>query len=148
MNPQSQENTPSFDLPTPGQNEKNLPQESEQFRAPVTETQGAVAVEAGISAGQAAQAANAAASAQTGVPTAPPPIPGAGQTGTQPANTPGWMPQVADDTDLIEKEWVDKAKEIVAQTSHDPYLQNKEMNKVRADYMKKRYNKDIKLSED
>jgi hypothetical protein len=144
MNPQSQENTPSFELPNPGQGEKNLPQDAEQFRAPATETQGAVAVEKGISAGQASQAA----AAQTGVPIAPPPVPAAGAPQTQAANPTGWMPPAAEDTDLIEREWVDKAKEIVAQTSHDPYLQNKEMNRVRADYMKKRYNKDIKLNEE
>lgn len=56
-------------------------------------------------------------------------------------------PQIADDTDLIEKEWVDKAKHIVNQTKHDPHKQNKEMNIMKADYLKKRYNKDIKLSE-
>lgn len=67
---------------------------------------------------------------------------------SQPASLPqGWMPQIADDTDLIEKEWVDKAKEIVAQTAHDPYLQNKEINKIRAEYLKKRYNKELKQSE-
>lgn len=55
-------------------------------------------------------------------------------------------PQIADDADLIEKEWVEKAKQIVEQTKNDPYLQNQEMNKIKADYMKKRYNKDLKLS--
>ncbi len=54
---------------------------------------------------------------------------------------------MADDTDLIEKEWVIRAKSIVTQTKDDPHLQNKEMNKVKADYMKKRYNKDLKVSE-
>ena len=54
---------------------------------------------------------------------------------------------MADDLDLIEKEWVNKAKAIVMQTRSDPHNQNKEMNKFKADYMKKRYNKDIKLSE-
>ena len=92
-------------------------------------------------------------------PAAPPPAAGAGlpqmpqpdpaqQTSADPASAdPGvaGMPLIADDTDLIEKEWVDKAKQIVAQTSHDPYLQNKEINKVKADYLKKRYNKDVKL---
>lgn len=57
-------------------------------------------------------------------------------------------PVMADDTDLIEKEWVLKAKEIVARTSQDPYQQNKEVEKMKADYLKKRYNKDIKLTED
>ena len=56
-------------------------------------------------------------------------------------------PQIADDSDLIEKEWVDKAKHIVEHTKHDPYRQNKEMTNMKADYLKKRYNKDIKLSE-
>ena len=50
---------------------------------------------------------------------------------------------VAEDADLIEKEWVQKAKYIVAQTHGDPYRQNKEINKIKADYIKKRYNKDI-----
>lgn len=54
-------------------------------------------------------------------------------------------PAVADDLDLIEKEWVDKAKAIVAQTRTDPYAQNKEMNRFKADYLQKRYNKNIKV---
>jgi hypothetical protein len=58
------------------------------------------------------------------------------------------MPTIADDTDLIEKEWVVKAKEIVERTKHDPYQQNKEVERVKADYLKKRYNKDIKVTED
>lgn len=58
------------------------------------------------------------------------------------------LPPIADDTDLIEKEWVLKAKEIVARTKNDPYQQNKEVERMKADYMKKRYNKDIKVTED
>ncbi len=54
---------------------------------------------------------------------------------------------VADDGDLIEKEWVTKAKAIVAQTKSDPYVQNQEVTRVKADYLKKRYNKDLKLGE-
>jgi len=54
---------------------------------------------------------------------------------------------MADDADLIEKEWVSKAKAIVAGTKDDPHLQNQEMTKVKADYLKKRYNKDLKVSE-
>lgn len=51
----------------------------------------------------------------------------------------------AADADLIEKEWVEKAKQIVAHTTGDPFMQNKEINKMKADYIKKRYNKDIKV---
>lgn len=57
------------------------------------------------------------------------------------------VPVTADDTDLIEKEWVEKAKQIVEKTREDPYLQSKEINVFKADYMKKRYNKTVKLSE-
>ena len=56
-------------------------------------------------------------------------------------------PAAADDTDLIEKEWVNKAKAIVERTREDPYTQNRELNKFKADYMQKRYNKEIKISE-
>jgi hypothetical protein len=55
------------------------------------------------------------------------------------------MPQIADDVDLIEKEWIHKAKHIVEQTKQDPYQQNKEMTKVKADYQKKRYNRDVQV---
>lgn len=55
----------------------------------------------------------------------------------------GASPQIADDADLIEKEWVEKAKEIVAKTRENPYLQNKAINEMKTDYIKKRYNKDI-----
>lgn len=54
-------------------------------------------------------------------------------------------PAVADDVDVIEKEWVDKAKSIVNEHKHDPYNQEKETSKLQADYLKKRYGKDIKL---
>jgi hypothetical protein len=53
----------------------------------------------------------------------------------------------ADDLDLIEKAWVEKAKAIVKDTQGDPYAQNKLMSKMKADYLKKRYNRDIKVSE-
>ncbi len=53
----------------------------------------------------------------------------------------------AEDSDLIEKEWVQKAKQIIAATKEDPHIQNREMGRIKADYLKKRYNKDIKLEE-
>ena len=73
-----------------------------------------------------------------------PPAPTA-QPKNQPVTSP--TPLVADDADLIEKEWVIKAKQIVAATSEDPYTQNREISKFKADYLKKRYNKDIKVEE-
>lgn len=68
--------------------------------------------------------------------------------GDSPTMTPATAPSVqltAADADLIEKEWVEKAKQIVAHTTGDPFSQNKEINKMKADYIKKRYNKDIKV---
>jgi len=56
-------------------------------------------------------------------------------------------PVTADDDDLIEKEWVEKAKRIVASTQEDPYIESREVSRFKADYIKKRYNKDIKISE-
>ncbi len=54
----------------------------------------------------------------------------------------------ADDADLIEKQWVQKAKNIVEQTKNDPYMQNNELSKVKADYIGKRFNKQLKNPED
>lgn len=75
-----------------------------------------------------------------------PPLPSAQPA--QPAQTTddnGTNPAVAGDEDLIEKEWVEKAKKVVAETRHDPYLQGREVSKLQADYLKKRYGKIVNL---
>lgn len=56
-------------------------------------------------------------------------------------------PLYAADDDLIEKEWVDKAKKIIAETKHDPYLQEQEVSKLQADYLQKRYGKNVKQAD-
>ena len=56
-------------------------------------------------------------------------------------------PLIADDVDVIEKEWVDKAKRIVNSTKSDPHAQEKEISKLQADYLLKRYNKKVKVKE-
>ena len=48
-------------------------------------------------------------------------------------------PIAANDDDLIEKEWVDRAKKIIAATKDDPYKRELEITKLQADYLKKRY---------
>jgi hypothetical protein len=71
-----------------------------------------------------------------------------------PAATPA--PAVGDDTnptsaaddDLIEKEWVEKAKKVIADTKHDPHLQEQEVSRLQADYLKKRYGKTVSLPTD
>lgn len=63
---------------------------------------------------------------------------------SQPADD---TPLVANDDDLIEKEWVDKAKKIIVETKDDPYRRELEVGKLQADYLKKRYGKELGASE-
>jgi hypothetical protein len=57
-------------------------------------------------------------------------------------------PATASDSDLIEKEWVEKAKEIVEKTRSNPYQKQEELAKMKADYLKKRYNREVRPSDD
>ncbi len=52
-------------------------------------------------------------------------------------------PLTAADDDLIEKEWVDKAKKIVEETRDDPHRREQEVGKLQADYLRKRYGKEL-----
>lgn len=56
-------------------------------------------------------------------------------------------PLVAADEDLIEKEWVDKAKEIIQHTKDDPHARTLRVNELQRDYLQKRYNKIVGASE-
>lgn len=81
-----------------------------------------------------------------------PPAPTAAQATQQtptaaPSTTISDVPSTADDADLIEKEWVVKAKTIVNGTLDDPYNQSKQLTAIKANYLQKRYNKNLKLSE-
>jgi hypothetical protein len=60
------------------------------------------------------------------------------------------LPQVQDDTpatandnELIEKEWVDKAKKVIAETKDDPYRREQEVSRLQADYLLKRYGRKL-----
>lgn len=53
------------------------------------------------------------------------------------------LPIVANDDDLIEKEWVDKAKEIIATTKDDPYRREQEVSKLQIEYIRRRYGREI-----
>jgi hypothetical protein len=70
--------------------------------------------------------------------------PGAGSSSPPAANS---ALAADDDSDLIEKEWVDKAKQIVERTRNDPHKQSEELTVFKADYLKKRYGKTIKVSQ-
>lgn len=56
-------------------------------------------------------------------------------------------PAVANDDDLIEKEWVNKAKKIVAETQNNPHLRDEEVNKLQVDYLKKRFGRELGVAE-
>ncbi|HEY8886367.1 MAG TPA: hypothetical protein VIM31_02590 [Candidatus Microsaccharimonas sp.] len=56
-------------------------------------------------------------------------------------------PAVAGDEDVIEKEWVDKAKKIILETKDDPYGRTERVNELQKDYLRKRYSKELGASE-
>jgi hypothetical protein len=47
------------------------------------------------------------------------------------------------DNDRIERQWVDRAKTVAAETRDDPYAQKNAMTKVKSDYIKSRFNKSL-----
>ena len=57
------------------------------------------------------------------------------------------VPLVANDDDLIEKEWVDKAKKIIIDTKDDPYQREYRVGKLQADYLRKRYGRELGASQ-
>lgn len=57
-------------------------------------------------------------------------------------------PATAADDDLIEKEWVEKAKQVIAENRNDPYMQERAVSRLQAAYLQKRYGKTIKLPEE
>lgn len=57
-------------------------------------------------------------------------------------------PPLADDVPVIEKEWIQLAKEIVNRTKDDPRLQTIEIGSFKSDYVRKRFGKDTKNNED
>lgn len=52
-------------------------------------------------------------------------------------------PTVAGDDELIEKEWVDRAKKVLAETKDDPYRRGQEVSRLQADYLMKRYGREL-----
>ena len=57
-------------------------------------------------------------------------------------------PAMADDADVIEKVWVDKAKDIVNRTHGDPHAKSNELSGLKKDYIQTRYGKTISLPND
>jgi hypothetical protein len=93
-------------------------------------------------------------------PSAPPPMAGAAPIAMPQPGSPAVMLQNApqsqaanaavDDmtTDALDEEWINKAKAIIEQTKNDPYIESREISKAKADYLRIRYNKHVKVAED
>lgn len=135
--------TPNILPPVANQNLESHPAKLEVSRVPSAEKQPAQSPEKAElplnspqpdpqAAAQAAQDAQAAATAGNPVV----------QTQTTPTDP---LPLLASDDDLIEREWVAKAKQIVAQTRDDPHAQEKQISQLQADYVKKRFGKELKF---
>jgi hypothetical protein len=77
--------------------------------------------------------------AQAVNPVPPPSQPASSQTMPTPA--------IADDVDVIEKEWVDHATNIIEATNQDPYVEEEAIEDLQVDYLKKRYGKEVKKDE-
>lgn len=122
-NIQSPESTPESPLDSPERSTTSSPE-----RAP-----------------EQSNAAQAATSVQPIPMSLPTPVPVQDDGATQSADDD--LPAVAADDDLIEKEWVDKAKQIISQTRDDPAEREKQVGRLQADYLKKRYGKELGSSE-
>ncbi|HSX17819.1 MAG TPA: hypothetical protein VLE51_00470 [Candidatus Saccharimonadales bacterium] len=136
---------PSFELPI--DHEESHESQVDQQQEQVIEKQRPAVQETGVGK----RAPKPGSTAATDV-TAAPLAPAAPATPTdKPAPAAPTPPATSDlqaaDADLIEKEWIVRAKSIVAKTSDDPHKQKSEMSKAKADYIKKRYNKTIKTDD-
>lgn len=59
----------------------------------------------------------------------------------------GNAPLIANDDDLIEKEWVDKAKRIITDTHNNPHQREHAVSELQLVYLKKRYGKELGVTE-
>lgn len=57
-------------------------------------------------------------------------------------------PTAANDDDVIEKEWVDRAKQVILQTKDNPYAREKAIGELQRDYLAKRYGRHVGASND
>jgi len=134
---------PEYSKPQVGQEQLPVPPAPAGERLPVLP-----APEGGIETGaerveQTAEASAAVAdAAATGAPVVAP-----AATVPDDQATSGVGPAVAADEDVIEKEWVDKAKKIVLSTVDDPHGRASKVNELQKDYLKKRYGKVLGASE-
>lgn len=82
-------------------------------------------------------------------PVAPLPVTEAPQPVQPPAvDSTAANPIAANDDDDIEKEWVDRAKQVIIQTKDNPYAREKAIGELQRDYLMKRYGRQVGASND
>lgn len=119
--------------PAPNQNVGNLPPNYNQYnQAPAMPSPEQMAV----------RAEQLAAPVQQSVQPAPQPAATATPQSTATAVTFS-DPAVAADQDKIEKEWVDKVKDVISKTQHDPWKQQMDISRMMRDYVQKRFGKTV-----
>lgn len=59
-----------------------------------------------------------------------------------------YNPIAANDDDSIEKEWVDRAKQVILQTKDNPYAREKAIGELQRDYLMKRYGRQVGTNND
>lgn len=137
--------SPEMNAPTPERTPEsfpNVPNPETTPEAPVRSPERETA--APERAAEQSSSAQAALSAQPIPVSLPTPV--APTADDQTTTTSDDSPSVAADEDLIEKEWVDKAKQIIGSTDGDPARREKEISRLQADYLKKRYGKELGVS--
>lgn len=130
----------SNELPKPQQDTVEIPASVENSANTYNNP---VAGELGPANNEPTQAANnavaAAMSSVSAVPMTATPLPASNPAASQATAT------IADDADVIEKEWVDKAKKIVAETKGDPHKKSQELTGLKREYIETRFGKVIKV---
>lgn len=58
------------------------------------------------------------------------------------------VPQMDYEGVVADDEWIERARDIVERTQADPYTLSREISRIKAEYVKARYNKDIKVVEE
>lgn len=53
--------------------------------------------------------------------------------------------EVPEESNVIEKEWVEKVQTIVEKTQKNPYLKSQQISLLKVDYLKKRYGKTLDI---
>jgi hypothetical protein len=135
------QNNVSPELPLPTGNPENLTSSDEIIAAPTPEKK-STSIEGQLPSSIPAQQQIVNDQAQSQAQTLTQSLPVDPSLQATPTN-----PMVVDDVDVLEKEWVNRAKAIVDSTRDDPRLQKQELAKFKAEYIQHRFHKEVKQSE-